>query len=69
MQNKILLLVIYTENKPSANYKQKWCKIIINNYQHYIYRFHYKGNVLAEPLKIARESPKSAEHGLNNIAL
>jgi len=31
-------------------------KNAIKSYQKYIYKFHYKGNVLAEPLKVLNRS-------------
>ena len=65
----MLLFRIYTEDKPSANYVQKWWKIISKNYQNYIHLFHYKRNVFAEHLKVAFESSRYTEHGLNNIGL
>jgi hypothetical protein len=49
---------MYTEDKTSANYVQKWWKIISKNYQNYIYRFNYKRKVLTESLIVALESPK-----------
>jgi len=39
------------------------------NNQNYIYRFHYKRKVSAEPRIVALEFPAYAKHGVNNIGL
>jgi hypothetical protein len=41
----------------------------IKNCQNYIYRFYYKGNVLAEPLKIGRGTPAFRKKQFDYIAL
>ena len=54
MEKKILLMVICTANKPSADYAQKWGKNynkLVKEYQNYICYFHYKENLFVEPLK------------------
>jgi len=79
MQNKVLLLGIYTEDEPSANLHWRWTqcqlctktveKIKSKDYQNYICRFHYKIKVFAEPRIVAHESPAYAEHSVNNSGL
>jgi hypothetical protein len=57
MGNIILLLLIYTTNKPDTSHAPRWEEILKNAvkyYQNYIYWFHCTGNVLADPLKVAR---------------
>jgi hypothetical protein len=57
-------LVIYTENKSTADCAQRWggkVKNAIKIYQNYIYQFQYKGNVLNEPLKVAHGTMGSRE--------
>jgi len=49
MKNKVLLLIIYSENKPSAEYAKEWGRKIrdaIETCQNYIHQFRFKGNVL-----------------------
>ena len=56
VKNRVLILMIYCENEPSAEYAQIWGKKIKNTnetYQNYIYQFRYKGNVLVEPMKVS----------------
>jgi hypothetical protein len=54
MKIRILLLVIYIEYKPSANYAQDGEENnVIIDYQNYFYQFYCKQDKLAEPQKIA----------------
>jgi hypothetical protein len=51
MESSNLFLVIYTENKPGADYAQRLdekYKIVIK-ISKFICKFHYKGNVLIDP--------------------
>lgn len=50
MKNTTLFLVIYTENKPCANYAKKlgWGEKIRSSITYYIYQIHYKGNMFVE---------------------
>jgi hypothetical protein len=50
MRNKKLFLVIYTENKPCANYGKKngGEEKIRSSITFYVYQIHYKGNVFVE---------------------
>jgi hypothetical protein len=56
-------LLIYTENKPSDYYSQRWrgkqkkIKKSTKRYQNHIYQFQYKGDVLVKNLMVAHRSP------------
>jgi hypothetical protein len=55
-EKQSLLLMIYAENKPSAEYVQEGGSKIKNpndTYQNYIYQFRYKGNVLVESMRVS----------------
>jgi len=70
MKSSILLLAIYSNNKPSTEYAQRLVekyKIAIKNRKIY-FRFHYKGNVLVEPLKIDHRIQGYAENALTITA-
>ena len=65
METKILLLLTYTEHKPSANYHTDGKENVhtIPMYQYYIYQFHYEGSGLKGIRNML------AEHTLNNTYL
>jgi hypothetical protein len=55
-KNRILLLLIYTGNKPGTSYAQVWegkLKNAIQYYQNCIYALQCKGNVFMEAMKVA----------------
>jgi hypothetical protein len=41
----------------------------IKNYQNYIYQFHYKGNVLTEPLKVLHRSQFECHSFINAVLM
>lgn len=70
MEKQILLLIVCTGRKCSANCAQRWqgkLKNSIENYQNFVYQFHDKGNALLETLAVAHRPQGFTEHSLNAV--